>query len=164
MKQFAILCSLVAAFLCFAQNANAQYAQKRAQIVDKNGLALSDREIVNLVGSDVYQQTVIGARKQYKTGKKLINVGIIGLSAGMAGVVAANLLADELDDELLATIWMGSGAAMAVGGTTMAIGIPLRIIGNKRLDWVCKECNKASGNVTLNFGNTRNGAGIFLSF
>ena len=37
MRKALILCGLVAAFLCLAQNANAQYARQGANIVDKSG-------------------------------------------------------------------------------------------------------------------------------
>jgi hypothetical protein len=83
--RFAFFCGIVAALLCLTQNANAQYARKGADLVSQNGVVLSDQDIVNLVGSDVFEQTVVGARKQYKAGKSLITGGIIGIGAGLAG-------------------------------------------------------------------------------
>jgi hypothetical protein len=40
----------------------------------------------------------------------------------------------------------------------------MKIIGNKRLDWVSEEANRVSGNVSLNVGATPNGMGIVLNF
>ena len=93
MKRFALLCGLVAAFLCLAQNANAQYARKGADLVDQNKVVLSDQDIINLVGNDVCDQTVVDARKQYKAGRGLITGGIIGIGAGLAGSVLAGVKA-----------------------------------------------------------------------
>ena len=89
MRKALILCGLVAALMCLAQNANAQYARKGANIVDQKGAVLSDQELISIVGNDIYEQTVIGARKQFKAGKKLITGGIIGIGVGFAGLVAA---------------------------------------------------------------------------
>ena len=77
--RFAFFCGLVAALLCLTQNANAQYARKGADLVSQNGFTLSDPEIISIVGNDVFDQTVIGARKQYKAGKGLITGGVLGM-------------------------------------------------------------------------------------
>ena len=174
MKRFAILCGLVAAFLCLAQNANAQYARKGNHIVNSNGDALSNQEIIDLVGNEVYEQTVLGAWKQYKAGKGLITGGIIGIGAGLAGSVLAGVKAAndgyndfqravENDGSVLA-MYLGSVAALSLGSAALTAGIPLKVIGKKRLDWVAEEANRVSGNVTLNVGATPNGFGIALNF
>ena len=85
--RFAFFCGLVAALLCLTQNANAQYARKGADLVSQNGFTLSDQEIISIVGNDVFDQTVVGARKQYKAGKSLITGGVLGICAGLAGAV-----------------------------------------------------------------------------
>ena len=82
--RFSIFCGLVAAFLCLAQSANAQYARKGADLVNQNGVVLSDQDIIDLVGGNIFDETVIGARKQYKAGKSLITGGLVG-SMGNAG-------------------------------------------------------------------------------
>lgn len=174
MKRFAILCGLVAAFLCLAQNANAQYARKGNHIVNSNGDALSNQEIIDLVGNEVYEQTVLGAWKQYKAGKGLITGGIIGIGAGLAGSVLAGVKAANdgyrdfetavEDDGAVLAMYLGSVAALSLGSAALTAGIPLKIIGKKRLDWVAEEANRVSGNVTLNVGATPNGFGIALNF
>ena len=87
MRKIAILCGLVAAFLCIAQSANAQYARKGANLVDQNKVVLSDQALIMLVGNDIYEQTVIGARKQYKAGNGLIWGGVAGIAAGFVHAV-----------------------------------------------------------------------------
>lgn len=174
MKRFAILCGLVAAFLCLAQNANAQYARKGADLVDQNKVVLSDQDIINLVGNDVFDQTVVGARKQYKAGRGLITGGIIGIGAGLAGAFITGYKAGKAgyndletalsDDGSIAALYLASTAAASLGGAALSGGIILKTIGKKRLDWVSEEANRVSGNVSLNVGATPHGMGIVLNF
>ena len=172
--RFAFFCGIVAALLCLTQNANAQYARKGADLVSQNGVVLSDQDIVNLVGSDVFEQTVIGARKQYKAGKSLITGGIIGIGAGLAGAFVTGYKAGKAgyndmqtalsDDGSIAALYLASAAAASLGSAALTGGIVMKIIGNKRLDWVSEEANRVSGNVSLNVGATPNGMGIVLNF
>ena len=172
--RFAFFCGIVAALLCLTQNANAQYARKGADLVSQNGVVLSDQDIVNLVGSDVFEQTVVGARKQYKAGKSLITGGIIGIGAGLAGAFVTGYKAGKAgyndmqtalsDDGSIAALYLASAAAASLGSAALTGGIVMKIIGNKRLDWVSEEADRVSGNVSLNVGATPNGMGIVLNF
>ena len=181
MKRIAILFGIVAALLCLTQNASAQYARKGANIVDKNGYILSDSQLINVVGQDVFDQTVVGARKQYKSGKKLIWGGIAGIAAGVAGTVYSIVklndagytdvdltsyedLQEILDkDPSIAAMYLGSSALMSVGGTAFTAGVVLKTIGKKRLNWVEEQANAARG-YSLNVGATQNGLGLYLTF
>ena len=172
--RFAFFCGIVAALLCLTQNANAQYARKGADLVSQNGVVLSDQDLVNLVGSDVFEQTVVGARTQYKAGKSLIPGGIIGIGAGLAGAFVTGYKAGQAgyndmqtalsDDGSIAALYLASAAAASLGSAALTGGIVMKIIGNKRLDWVSEEANRVSGNVSLNVGATPNGMGIVLNF
>ena len=171
--RFAFFCGLVAALLCLTQNANAQYARKGNHIVDSNGVALSNQEIIDLVGNDVYEQTVIGAWKQYKTGSSLITGGILGICAGLAGSGLTGVKAGKAgyndlqtavgNDASIAALYLGSSALISAGGAALSGGIVLKTIGKKRLNWVSEECNNAS-NVSFNVGATSNGVGLTLNF
>ena len=171
--RFAFFCGLVAALLCLTQNANAQYARKGADLVSQNGFTLSDQEIISIVGNDVFDQTVVGARKQYKAGKGLITGGILGIGAGFAGAVLTGVKAGKAgysdlqtavgNDASIAALYLGSSALASAGGAALSGGIILKTIGKKRLNWVSEECNNAS-NVSLNVGATSNGFGIALNF
>jgi hypothetical protein len=172
--RFAFFCGIVAALLCLTQNANAQYARDGYHIVNQNGVALSNQEIIDLVGVDVYEQTVLGAWKQYKAGKSLITGGIIGIGAGLAGAFVTGYKAGKAgyndmqtalsDDGSIAALYLASAAAASLGSAALTGGIVMKIIGNKRLDWVSEEANRVSGNVSLNVGATPNGMGIVLNF
>ncbi len=159
MKRFLILCGLVAALMCLAQNANAQYARKGANIVDPQGKVLSDKSLAELVGNDIYEQTVIGARKQFKAGKKLITGGIIGIGVGFAGVVAAAVKMQDAgyegdweaaieNDPSVAGLYLLGAGATSLGCSAVSAGIVLKTIGKKRLNWVADQCGVG---IALNF-------------
>ena len=181
MKRITILCGLVAALLCLTQNASAQYARKGANIVDKSGYILSDSQLINIVGQDVFDQTVVGARKQYKAGKKLIWGGVAGIVAGIAGSVYSIVKLNDAgytnvdltspddlkvildNDPSIAFMYLGSSALVGVGGTAFTAGVVLKTIGKKRLNWVEDQANAARG-YSLNVGATPNGMGLYLTF
>ena len=178
MKRIAILCGIIAALLCLTQNASAQYARKGANIVDPNGYVLSDSQLIKLVGDDVFDQTVVGARKQYKSGRKLIWGGIAGIGAGVACAVLMgvrmgqagyseitpeNLMEILEDDPSVAALYLGSTALLSAGGTAFTAGVVLKTIGKKRLNWVEDQANAAKG-YSLNFGATPGGMGLYLNF
>ena len=178
MRKALILCGLVAALLCLAQNANAQYARQGANIVDKSGYVLSDSQLTKLVGNEVFQQTVVGARKQYKAGKTLIWSGAGGLvggavlyGAGLAKIadkVTGNSSKEEIQKALEANpgsagMILGGTLLMAAGGVALDAGIPLLIIGKKRLDWVEGQANAAKG-YSIDLGTTPYGVGLAVRF
>ena len=175
MKKFAIVCGFVAALLCFsAQNASAQYAspivRKGADLVDRNGVALTESQIIEIVGADVYNQTVAGAHKQVKTGRGLIWGGAAGMAVGAAatvtGVVLANTVRDvkgELMKDQGIAIALVGGVVAGLGSLAFNIGMPLYFIGSGRLNWVA---NQATNAVSYNykFGLTPNGVGFAMNF
>ena len=173
MKKFALILGLVAAFLCLAQNANAQYARKGANIVDQNGYVLSDSQLTKLVGNDVFQQTVVGARKQYKAGNGLVWGGVAGIGLGLAGAVLTGIKVGKSNyndvetalrnDSSIAAMYLGSTAVMSVGATALSAGIVLKTIGKKRLNWVEGQANAAKG-YSLDLGATPYGVGLAVRF
>lgn len=187
MRKFAIFCGLVAAFLCLAQNANAQYATEihrdRAGFTDQVGRPLTDAELINLIGPEIYRETVIGARKQYNAGRKLIIGGAIGMGAGLVsifgglGVLAAShgnvyydgqyfdRYPDDEAGEAIAVLMMTTGYVAAIaGGVALDAGIPLHIIGKSRLNWVENDFNERSHAVTARFGAAPHGIGLTMTF
>lgn len=191
MKKVLILCGLVAAFMCLSQKAEAQIAPgyfyvENGQIVTLDGYALSDHEVYDLVGADIYHDTYVGARKQYTVGRRLIKGGAITLGVGLGAtatgfVMTAIGAADAVDanndgqlsnDEVPGVAIMGiltmySGiTAAAIGSVLLDAGIPLTIIGKSRLNWVAEQVAYPSGQNewSLRFGNTPNGLGLTLNF
>ena len=194
MKKIAILCGLVAALLCLAQRANAQYVQIHrdgAGFVDNRGMHLSNQEIRDLVGEDVYFDTVVGAQKQYRIGRNLIRGGAITAGAGLvSALTGVALIAANSEDRLVvhndpqyygyrervytdedefatatgALFLVGGYLAMFTGATLLEVGIPLKIIGQSRLNWVENDYNDYSRNVSLHVGAAPNGVGLTLKF
>ena len=63
-----------------------QYAtslhREKGNLVDGRGLVLSDNEVLNLIGDEIYNETYVGAKKQCKAGRTLIWSGAAGMLAG----------------------------------------------------------------------------------
>ena len=185
MKKALILCGIVAAFLCLAQNASAQYAKsierKGANLVDNRGNILSDTEVRNLVGEQIFSETYLGAKKQAAIGRKLVSGGIAGSVVGVGAVfggsylIAKNshiegtgenqkLVYDDKQKAQLGAILFAGGAIMAgLSGTALSIGIPFSIVGKSRLNWVADNYN-AGSDITYHIGATPNGVGLALQF
>ena len=184
MKRIAILCGMVAAFLCFSQNAKAQYLpdqihREKDHFVNESGAILSDKELIDAVGSDIFHETIVGARKQYTTGQKLFVSGLAGIGVGVAGIVGGSAIIGAagphqttnqqvyFDDEDLAL----TGAAVlkigtiatVLGGTALTVGIPFKAVGQSRLNLVENNYNERQA-YTLRFGAAPHGAGLTLNF
>jgi hypothetical protein len=176
----------VAAFLCLAQNANAQYIPNQihragAGFVDEHHRILSDNELIDAVGIDIFEDTVLGARKQYNAGRKLITGGAIGLGAGLVGTLAgAAFIAasgatyyeqgqtryEIVDDGCAiagASLLALGISAMTAGSAALSAGIPLKVIGQSRLNWVENDYNERQ-DYSLHVGAAPHGIGLTLQF
>ena len=181
MKKFALLCGLVAAFLCLAQNASAQYIHRDGtDFVDDRGVALTDQALIDLVGEDIYFDTVVGARKQYTVGRNLIRSGAITAGAGFAGIMTGVIFLAQSEagyDRVAQTYYnvdgLGAlGATLIVTGVLAGFtgcvlldaGLPLKIIGQSRLNWVENDYNDRNGGYALHIGAAPHGVGLTLNF
>ena len=185
MKRFFVICILLAASLGFAQEMKAQFAgpivRKDANLVDRNGNILSDEDIIGLVGSDVFEETVVGARRQLKAGKGLIIGGAAGIGIGLVfavftGVAMANNSAqydrdmrDGRRDDFYTygyapALYFCSVAFTSLGLTALGGGIAFRAIGKGRLGWVADQCNSHKTVATLEWSATPAGAGLVMRF
>ena len=184
MKKVLILSGLVAAFLCLTQTVSAQYVPSRihrdgATFVDGRGRTLSDGELIDAIGEDIFAETVIGARKQYTIGRKLLISGIAGTGVGIAGLVGGAALVatagphetanddiyfDDKDKAEAGFVVMAIGTiATVLGGTALSAGIPLKVIGQSRLNWVENDYNERQG-YALRFGAAPHGVGLTMNF
>jgi hypothetical protein len=177
MKRIILYFCLFATFLGLAQRADAQYAtavhQKHGKLVDGNGVALSDNDVLNLIGNEIYNETYLGAKKQCKVGRTLIWSGAAGMAVGMGMMMwGQELYTDSPYMQGIGTETEGKvGLALCVGGllvhslgsAALNVGIPLSIIGNKRLDWVVDNCNEGS-DLTIKVGAAPNGFGLTVRF
>ena len=185
MRKSTILCGLVAALMCLTQNVNAQYIpaqihREKANFVDNRGMILSDQELIGLVGEDVFFDTVVGARKQFNAGRKLVISGAAGLGVGVAGIVGGMAMVGAADPyqasdgkvyfndydlaEAGAVVTALGIVAAALGGTALTVGIPLKAIGQSRLNWVENEYNDRARGYSLHIGSAPHGMGLTLNF
>ena len=182
MKKILIISGMIAAFLCLTQNANAQYAgpihREGANLADMRGNILTDHEVLNLIGEQVYDETYVGACKQRKAGKTLIWSGLGGVVGGavlygagyakIADKVNQNSTKEEIQRALEATpgsagMILGGNLLMSAGALALDAGIPLAIIGKKRLNWIADDYNARKG-LAYQVGVTPNGVGLALRF
>lgn len=192
MKKIIVLAIAAVAFIASSVVANAQYrpgtlSQHRAGLEDENGHTLTDQEVFQLIDEDVYNQTYVGATRQYKTGKILnivgaatAGVGLVGTIAGTAALVDAiqnghvtfedqngRKVVKEYDKQAaLAVVGFAAGVTLlAAGDICLSVGIPLQVIGKKRLNWIATEYNhEAVSSANLRIGLTNYGAGLVMNF
>lgn len=153
-----------------------------------NGNKLSEEEIRQVIGNDIYEETYSRAIKQRKLGNTLTIVGAatagVGGGIALAGVLGAfgtikhtwyydpntgQTWGDQYDysDNLnkVGPIMIIGYAIFSAGLAALSAGIPLKIIGNKRLDWVEEETNrKLNQQISMNVGFTRHGVGVIVNF
>ena len=191
MKKIIVLVIAAVAFIASSVVANAQYrpstlSQHRAGLEDENGHTLTDQEVFQLIGEDVYNQTYVGATKQYKTGKILTIVGAATTGVGLVGTIAGSVatayaienghvtyetkngkrVVKDFDNKaaLAAVGFAGGVALLAAGDICLSVGIPLQIIGKKRLNWIATEYNHSNYSANIRFGAGQYGTGVVLSF
>ena len=185
MKNLFVICVLLAASLGLTQEAKAQYAgpitRQDANLMDQSGHILTDSEIIGLVGNDIFEETVVGARRQLQAGKSLIIGGAAGIGTGLVfavftGVAMANNSAqydrdmrDGRRDDFYTygyapALYFCSVAFTSLGLTALGGGIAFRAIGKGRLGWVADQCNSHKTVATLEWSATPAGAGLVMRF
>lgn len=177
-KLFVSTIVILFGLLSFVSESKAQYAEPVLSldgrvIFDKNEKALTDYEVRQLIGEEIYSQTYVGATKQYSAGTKLITYGAIGFGVGIvSSVLSVNLLYNSVQRDgytgtsASATMGYVLGALCAsLGASALSAGIPLKVIGKKRLEWIVEDYNqKALPAVSLNVEGTQNGIGLVMRF
>ena len=97
--------ALVLGFIGMPVRMDAQYATeridyKRGSFYDAEGFKLGDEQIREVFGNDIYNETYLSARKQFKAGKIMtdIGLGILGTEALFLTLVATNAFSYTFDD------------------------------------------------------------------
>ncbi|MBQ9888768.1 MAG: hypothetical protein IJM41_05960 [Bacteroidales bacterium] len=183
MKKFFIILFGV---LCLGMSqAQAQYNPasltfSKGQFFDQNGTVLNVDQISQIIGSDIFNETYLGAMKQYKAGKNLVTAGAVGLGVGVAAavgcVVSGDWYSKMYDDEedytptnsekTLMAGFVGGVIVAILGGTALDVGIPLLSIGKSRLSWIADNYNETRGaqnTVALRVTGCSAGPGIGVS-
>jgi|GEM_PF-4239042 len=186
MKKFLVAGLAAVLFTCLAgPEARAQYwpssiEQERGRLVSDTDEVLPDYMVQRLVGDEIYNETYLGARKQYKTGKRLI---IGGLAAGSAGLVVSGVslgvfmadyirmwgttdnVWDNFSGAKDSVSWFYRGFTVAGAGAALfSAGLIFKTIGWKRLEWVADSYNQSQHPVTVAFGPGHYGTGLTVTF
>ena len=180
MKKLIVMCVLVAACMGFAREAKAQFAgpiqRVNANLVDRNGTILTDQDIIDLAGEEIFQETVVGARRQLRAGKGLLIGGAAGIGTGLVLSVFTGVAASKVESSIslqdalrqnssVAGLYLCSVAVTSLGVLALGGGIAFRSIGKSRLSWVADQCSGSSRvAATLHWGATPSGAGIVMRF
>lgn len=177
-----VLLTTIGAIQTKAQYLPSSLESSRGYLIDQNGDRLSDRDVRMAIGEEIYHDTYVGARKQYQAGDKLLKGGIIGLAAGTAVTLSSAILLATgevmVNQQTREVTSMDMSAAMGVlgvyagitamtlGAVVLEAGIPFKIIGSRRLNWVAENYNENQrpGNISLRFGAGQYGTGLVLSF
>ena len=72
-------------------------------------------------------------------------------------------LGTETQGQVGLALCLGGLLVTSLGSAALDVGIPLSIIGKRRLDWVADNYNSGT-NLTCHFGATPHGLGLTLQF
>ena len=133
-----------------------------------NGAKLDHTGIETILGTDIYQNSYKSAKTERTLGNVFIIAGGIAAGYGLAGGVYGEVMKDpnlvgapRFSQTLINVFWgvAGTGAALLVAG------IPLKIIGNNRLEKIADDYNiKHYNSPSLSMGITGNGIGLTFNF
>lgn len=124
------------------------------------GKQLSDGELCDLIGDDVYYNTYLSAQKQRRLGLPLgiVGAGLLGATVAWYAVAIDAPWIHEKDVIISSSIVGGIGLVASAG-------FALYFIGNGRLKWIAQDYNSRNGYaMALSFGPTRHGVGLSLNF
>lgn len=175
----AVMLMLLPAFAALAQYVPSQIEQSKGRLLDDNGEVMPDFMVKRLVGDEIFEETYLGAVKQYKAGKWLMlggglvvgaGVAVSGVSLGVFFVNYVNIwkgenLWDSFSQAKDVLSWFYRGFSIAgLGASVFTMGIIFKTVGWKRLEWVAEEYNNGRPAVTLRFGAGEYGTGLVLNF
>ena len=169
MKRFILILVAFAslgAALAQAQVKPSALISQKGQLLDEYGTVYSAADIKEIIGEDIFNETYLGATKQYRAGKSLITWGAVGMGVGLVtatlGYVSVGVSQPYVTWESYALVYSGLIIA-TLGETALAVGIPLKCIGRSRLNWIAEDYNGKASRVTLNVTGCRNGYGLGLA-
>lgn len=144
-----------------------QIRYRGGDLVDSKGNVIKPEDIRFYIGNQIYEDTYVGARKQLRSGKTLVWIGAPVAVAGIVMMIAG-LNSMEYDDGEYYDYGLYSAGLLAglAGSTCIDVGIPLLVIGKKRLEWIADDYNgRLHGSRRQPYISTSSkGFGIALNF
>lgn len=164
-----IIITLLLLFSCgivmSAQNAGMTYERGSFFI---NGSRIDPSQMESVIGTDVYNDTYVGAMKQRIVAKRLC---VTGACVAVAGLTSMLLQVDRVGEQpdCLSTseaIMLYAGCtALVAGCVCIDVGIPFGIIGSSRLHWIAEDYNnKSQMTASVRVGLQPHGVGLMLTF
>lgn len=155
MKRFLFVLSFLLT-LSFAAQGQLRWDHGKILRGDK---VLSEQEILDAIGNEVYEETYVGALRQRNSGLGLVISGGVVSAAGLGAYVGSLVSLGKGNRAALPLTALGIGT-LAAGTTLLSVGIPLLVIGNKRLHWVVDNANQQPMIITP----APSGVGLCLNF
>lgn len=155
-----------------------------------NGRELSDWEIRQVIGDEIFNETYAPALRQRRAGLILVPIGAVLTGVGgLVTIIGAATMGSTVNYSSTSTpgTWeqdasgriryYGRSVASAstllagvglftAGSLTLGAGIPLLVIGQRRLNWVEDAANEklSQKGASLNLSSSPNGFGLCLAF
>ena len=144
-----------------------QIRYRGGDLVDSKGNVIKPEDIRFYIGNQIYEDTYVGARKQLRSGKTLVWIGA-PVAVAWIVMMIAGLNSMEYDDGEYYDYGLYSAGLLAglAGSTCIDVGIPLLVIGKKRLEWIADDYNgRLHGSRRQPYISTSSkGFGIALNF
>ena len=194
MRKLLCTITLLIAAECFVSaQTRAPLDRRLGNLVDGEGIVLTDAEVLDLIGEQVYYETYLGAKKQCETGRTLKWIGVAGTAVGQSAMAIGSFSAvlrifsifipksynnpqhpdiptsennaQHAEDRFqLAEILIDGGAIVScLGVVCFSTGVTFSLIGKNRLEWIADDYN-SNRNLTWSVGATPNGVGVVLKF
>ena len=187
MKRIATL--ILVALACLTSwNAAAQYYHPdnlhrvRKTLVSETGVVLTDEEVLSCIGEEIYNETYVGAVRQYTTSSILLYAGGGTAVLGVGGIVGSAIAYRHYQDKkaaagagtpqslktqtVLSELGVGGAVTVTLAGVGALItGLVFRAISTQRLNWVAQDYNSTESRmVSARIGNGQYGTGLIITF
>lgn len=157
---------------------NSQMTYKRGNLYI-DGTVINTEMIESIIGSQVFNDTYLGAVKQRNTARKLCISGLSFMAGGLTANIMSRMVYSDVEPDVFyydgtlsvpvnstSEILKNIGKyAFYIGAASVSIGLPLYFIGNSRLKWIAKDYNQHNTPVAyVQLGVQQHGFGLSVNF
>lgn len=135
----------------------------KGDFTDGAGTYYNESEIMHIIGPQIYNETYMGAIQQYNAGRDLIRYGGFGAAIGFLSYVGFYTSAVSHQDPSLLYGAAAGFITMSLGFVALDAGIPLKIIGKKRLEWIAEDYNDKNKTVAIKLTGCSAGPGVGIA-
>lgn len=106
-----------------------------------DGKILSNEEVLNLVGNDIYSNTYVGAIRQERLLKPLVISGGVVATVSLGLMIAGFVILQNGEWGYSGYYLVPGCILFAAGNGALATGITFHTIGKSRLNWIADQYN-----------------------